>query len=644
MTARRRRLWEQRVLDPDGPWHDPLITGPVAGEPAGPTDDYWAEVDLNDARLPEDGSADGDPARVAGHDLSDVDENRLLAALAVVTWRWTGLGSLPIGVPEGAVRLDPRPATTLAGLTEAARAARRHAGTFYQSTESLGLRLLPAVGLAPGGQAGATITVGPHHAAYDGRKLSAETAQRFLRHVRMVVDAAPDTPLGELSLMDTEERALVLDEFSRTAPPAGNGRPLHENVDGPADRDAVVCGDDRLTYGELARRSGRLARHLLDSGVRREEVVGVNIGRSVDLVVGMLGVLRAGAAYLPLDPGYPADRLAFMRADAAVRTVVTSELLAELDAANAPDLTEPVAVDEGDLAYVIYTSGSTGTPKGVQVEHRQIVNSTAARYTVFPGPYDSYLALAGPSFDALGAGIYLTLCKGGTLVLPTDVETNDPWLLAKLVDREQVTHFDGVPAQYAGVLEAAPDVLARIRCAVVAGEACPPSLPARHFEVTGDAVLINEYGPTETTVWTMCHRMDRPFDGPVPIGRPVAGALAYVLDGDLRPLPIGVPGELCIGGANVAVRGYLGQPAATAERFVRNPFGPGLLYRTGDQVRWRADGVVDFLGRVDQQVKIRGYRVEPSEVEAALQTHPWSRRPGWCRPRPATTSGSWPTW
>jgi amino acid adenylation domain-containing protein len=280
-------------------------------------------------------------------------------------------------------------------------------------------------------------------------------------------------------------------------------------------------------------------------------------------------------------------------------------------------------VDERDLAYVIYTSGSTGTPKGVQVEHRQIVASTAARYSVFPGPYDSYLALAGPAFDALGAGIYLTLSRGGTLVLPTDDEVNDPWLLAKLVARERVTHFDGVPAQYAGVLDAAPDVLAGIRCAVVAGEACPPGLVARHFEVTGDAVFINEYGPTETTVWALCHRFDRPpGPGPIPIGRPVAGAVAYVMDDDLNPLPVGVPGELCIGGAGVAVRGYLGRPEATAERFVPDPFGDGLIYRTGDLVRWRPDGTVGFLGRIDQQVKIRGYRVEPSEVEAVLASHP----------------------
>ncbi|WP_439951605.1 AMP-binding protein, partial [Actinomadura macra] len=338
--------------------------------------------------------------------------------------------------------------------------------------------------------------------------------------------------------MGDAERALILDEFSATAPAAGDGRALHETVAGPPDATAVVCGDDRLTYAELARRSDRLARHLLDSGVRREEVVGVGMGRSADLIVAFLGVLKAGAAYLPLDPGYPPDRLEFMRADAGADRVVTSETLAELMRADGPGLAAPVPVGTGDLAYVIYTSGSTGTPKGVQVEHRQIVHSTAARYPVFPGPYESYLALAGPAFDALGAGIYLTLSRGGTLVLPTDDEAQDPWLLAKLIDRERVTHFDGVPAQYAAVLDAAPDVLAGIRCAVVAGEACPPGLPGRHFQVTGDAVLINEYGPTETTVWALCHRCERPPGPgakpgsgaePVPIGRPVAGALAYVL-------------------------------------------------------------------------------------------------------------------
>ncbi|GAA2127423.1 hypothetical protein GCM10009727_17230 [Actinomadura napierensis] len=720
MSARRRRLWEQRVLDPAGPWHDITFTVDVAGhadrlaaflrdlatgpgtEPAGgfrdapsaelkdgvvtatvpgvwgtpddlvhalatgappgdrdatPADlDHWAEklADAIDPRLPEDGdaAADADPAGVLSFGeahIAGAGDGLLLAALAVVAWRWTRQTDLAIGVPEGLVRLEADAGTPLGELARRAREARaaaaRHAGTFERAMEETGVRFLPSLRLmdaardapvhADGltltphvpahGPVGSTLAVGPAHAAYDARRLSAGTVERILAQMRMVIGAAPDTPLGALPLMEPAERTTILTRFSATAPAAGDGRALHETVDGPPDATAVVCGEDRLTYRDLARRSDRLARYLLDAGVHREEVVGVDIGRSADLVTGFLGVLKAGAAYLPLDPGYPPDRLEFMRTDAKARTMVTGELIAALDAAGAPGLDGPVPVDEADLAYVIYTSGSTGAPKGVQVEHRQIVNSTAARYSVFPGPYDSYLALAGPAFDALGAGIYLTLGRGGTLVLPTDAEVTDPWSLAKLADRERVTHFDGVPAQYAAVLDAAPGVLAGIRCAVVAGEACPPGLPARHFEVTGDAVLINEYGPTEATVWALCHSCERP-SGPagrrVPIGRPVAGALAFVLDDGLNPLPIGVPGELCVGGAGVAVRGYLGRPEASAERFVPNPFGAGLLYRTGDMVRWRPDGTVDFLGRIDQQVKIRGYRVEPGEVEAALQRHP----------------------
>ncbi|MEU9016612.1 amino acid adenylation domain-containing protein [Actinomadura sp. NPDC048394] len=724
MSARRRRLWEQRVLDPSGPWHDinftvdvtggadrarlsrltallhDLATGPATepegGFPATPSArledgvvtatvpamwgtpddfvhalatgappddrdatladlDHWAEklADAVDPRLPEDGDATKDtgPAGVLafGDAPAGADDGLLLAALAVVAWRWTRLTDLAIGVPEGLVRLEVDAGTPLGELTRRAREARaaaaRHAGTLERAMEESRVRLIPSLRLMdavrdapvhangltltphvpPHGPVGSTLAVGPAHAAYDARRLSAGTVERIVAQMRMVMGAAPDTPLGALPLMEPAERTTILTGFSATAPAAGDGRALHEIVDGPPDATAVVCGDDRLTYRDLDRRSDRLARYLLDAGVRRQEVVGVGIGRSADLVTGFLGVLKAGAAYLPLDPGYPPDRLEFMRADAKAGTIVTGELIARLDAAGAPGLDEPVAVNEADLAYVIYTSGSTGAPKGVQVEHRQIVNSTAARYSVFPGPYDSYLALAGPAFDALGAGIYLTLSRGGTLVLPTDDEVTDPWSLAKLADRERVTHFDGVPAQYAAVLDAAPDVLAGIRCAVVAGEACPPGLPARHFDVTGDAVLINEYGPTEATVWALCHTCERPSGTAgrrVPIGRPVAGALAFVLDDGLNPLPIGVPGELCIGGAGVAVRGYLGRPEASAERFVANPFGEGLLYRTGDMVRWRPDGTVDFLGRIDQQVKIRGYRVEPGEVEAALQRHP----------------------
>ncbi|MFB4306214.1 amino acid adenylation domain-containing protein [Actinomadura sp. GTD37] len=718
MSARQRRLWEQRVLDPDGPWHDVAFTIGVDGpygadrlaallreleaapgeEPGGgfravpaaglrdgvitatvpalwgtPDDfvravasgaaprpreaadadlDHWAGIltGASDPRFPEDGTAGRSPAGVVPFDAGAAGPDLLLAALAVVAWRWTRRTDLPVGLPGGLVRLELDGTTTLAALIESVRRARaeaeRHHGTAEQAMEELGIRFLPGLRLMDGapattvtsggltltphvpphGPAGAVLAVGPAHAAYDARRLSADTVRRVLRQTRMVIGrGAADVPLADLPLMDDAERATILGPFRRTAPPAGSGRALHEIIDGPADATAVVCGGDRLTYRELDRRSDRLARHLLDSGVRREEAVGVGIGRSADLVTAFLGVLKAGAAYLPLDPGHPSDLLEFMRADAGATTTVTAELLAGLDAAGAPGLAGPVPVGERDLAYVIYTSGSTGTPKGVQVEHRQIVHSTAARHTVFPGPYDSYLALAGPAFDALGAGIYLTLSRGGTLVLPADDEVTDPWLLAKLIDRERVTHFDGVPAQYAAALDAAPDVLAGIRCAVVAGEACPPGLPARHFEVTGDAVLVNEYGPTETTVWALCHRFERPpgaGSGPVPIGRPVAGALAYVLDDDLNPLPIGVPGELCVGGAGVAVRGYLGRPDTTARRFVRDPFGPGLVYRTGDLVRWRPDGAAEFLGRIDRQVKIRGHRVEPGEVEAALRRHP----------------------
>jgi len=723
MTARTRRLWEERVLDPAGPWHDLTfeidLTGPVelerlrtaidampvralptetaapevavsadrltvtlpalwgtpgeftealaaryagrplTGQPQTATDDpYWDELldGLPDLRFPTD-----QPSRTSGQAGTGTVAHRpgrhtpdlVLAALTVVLWRWTRRTDLAVGIPEGILRVDLDPDADLPAVAEQIRRRRadaaRHAGQFQQAAEDRGIRHLPAVSfwgdpipetripagesgelvLAPrivhGGAVGSVLTLGVDHAAYDARVLKAATVERFLAHLERVLEADQGLPVRRIPLMGEEERSTVLDRFSRTAPAAGQDCALHETVSGPADATAVVCGAERLTYGELERRSSVLARHLLDRGTRPGQIVGVSLPRSVELIVAYLGVLKAGAAYLPLDPGYPAERLDYMRADAGAELVVTRDLLDSL--ADGPALERPVPVGPDQLAYVIYTSGSTGRPKGVQVEHRQIVHSTAARYTVFPGPYTSYLALAGPSFDALGAGIYLVLSRGGTLVLPTDQEVSDPWLLAELTKRERVTHFDGVPAQYAAVLDADPGAFADLRCAVVAGEACPPGLPERHYQVTGDATLINEYGPTETTVWAVgytCDREQLPY-GSVPIGRPVAGAVARVVDEALLPVPIGVPGELCIGGSGVAVRGYLNRPDTTAERFVSNPFGEGVIYRTGDLVRWLEDGNLEFLGRIDQQVKVRGYRVEPSEIEAVLLSHPLVR-------------------
>jgi amino acid adenylation domain-containing protein len=372
--------------------------------------------------------------------------------------------------------------------------------------------------------------------------------------------------------------------------------------------------------------------------------VAVLASRSCATVAGILGVLKAGGAYVPLDPDYPFRRLAFLLDDSRAAVVLArrddaaslppgAPTVVDLDAADGPEsdagLT-PAGAGPDHLAYVIYTSGSTGAPKGVLVAHRNLSASTRARFRFYEGTVGRYLMVSSFAFDSSIAGLFWTLGQGGTLVLPGPGETTDPRALGALARRHRVTHFLGVPSLYGLLLEhAGPADLATLRVAIVAGEPCPPGLVGRHFKALPGAALVNEYGPTEATVWATAHRF-APGDGAsglVPIGRPIPGTKAYVLDPRGNEVPAGVTGELYLGGARVA-RGYHGRPDLTAERFVADPFAaaPGArLYRTGDLVRWRADGALECLGRVDGQVKVRGHRVELGEVEAALAAHPGVR-------------------
>lgn len=489
--------------------------------------------------------------------------------------------------------------------------------------------------------------------AYDSSRYISKTAERLLAQTRSVIDQGTrdlGLPLSKVTLLAAGERDLILGSWSRGAPAAADF-PLNVNglisdqAEARPDAVAVVCGQRKITYYDLVLRSRALARRLHAMEIGREDRVGVFLGRTADLIVAYLGVLQAGAAYVPIDPAQPTARQDLILADCGARAIITDGALprspfdtaatviqvADIDTAiDSQSLADRkrLGVQPEDLAYVIYTSGSAGTPKGVQVEHRNLLYSTLARLDFFDPPYSSYLALAGPSFDALGAGIYLTLCTGGKLVLPTDDEVIDPWMLVELMEREQVTHFDGVPAQYDVVLEVGATSLTHLRCAVVGGEVCPASLVQLHAATLPANPLINEYGPTEATIWATAFRWipGSHLEGAVPIGRPIRGARAYVLDERLEPVPAGVPGELYIGGVGVA-RGYLGNQELTKQHFLPDPFGaPGdRLYRTGDVVRWRYDSYLEFLGRADAQVKIRGFRVEPGEVEAVLLAHPGVR-------------------
>jgi myxalamid-type nonribosomal peptide synthetase MxaA len=482
-------------------------------------------------------------------------------------------------------------------------------------------------------------------AEYSTEVFEAHTVQRLLKHLGVLLQAGVgegrSLKVSELPLMDEQERTRLLREWNCTEGAYPRERCLHELVQEQARRTphavAVVDAERRLSYQQLEEQANALAGHLQQLGVRAESVVGVLSERTAATIVALLGVLKAGGAYVPLDPEHPAQRLRYMLEDAGIQVVIgRAGRLQELSlpGCHGVDVNQhwppraqapPVRVHPLNLAYLIYTSGSTGKPKGVLVAHRQIVNSTVARWRLLPDRISSYAMLAPLTFDASGAGIYWTLCTGGCLVFPRDEDVKDARQLARLIRNHEVSHFDGVASQYATLLDSQESSLSSVRCCILAGETLPLPLVGRHFAACPTAQLVNEYGPTEGTVWStayLCEEQEQ--RATVPIGRPIQNVRVHVLDEYLRPQPTGVPGELYIAGEGLA-RGYLNEPALTAERFIPNPHAlvPGeRLYRTGDRARYLSDGNLEFLGRVDTQVKVHGFRVELGEVEAALQEHP----------------------
>lgn len=405
------------------------------------------------------------------------------------------------------------------------------------------------------------------------------------------------------------------------------------------DATALVAGEERLTYRELAERADRLAHVLAARGVGPESVVGIHLERGLDQVVAVLATLKAGGAYLPLDPAYPAERIGYMIDDAAPRLVVTAHglpvpaahrpgttvLIEDLtaEAETAPDTPDtPPSVGEvraGHLAYVIYTSGSTGRPKGTEVPHRgmRLVIDAMASVLGLTGE-DRVLHLASASFDASVFEMLMAFGAGAALHL-APVDRGVPVDLTAFLKERRITALVLPPSALAALVDEAG--LPELRTVAVAGESCPPALAARW---AGARRFFNLYGPTEATIWSTWHRVTPAEAAGVPIGRPVPGTAVYVVDEELRPAPVGAPGELCVAGPTVA-RGYLGRAALTAERFVPDPFGDvpgGRLYRTGDLARRNESGALEFLGRMDDQVKIRGFRIELCEIERTVAAHP----------------------
>ncbi|MFI6447709.1 amino acid adenylation domain-containing protein [Kitasatospora sp. NPDC050543] len=470
------------------------------------------------------------------------------------------------------------------------------------------------------------------------------TVERFAGYLLRLLESAlqdPGLPLAKLDLLPGRERAQLLEDWNDTAHevPAATLPALFEaQAARTPDADAVVFGDTVVSYRELNERANRLAHHLIALGVGPEQFVALAVPRSVDMVVGLLAVVKAGAAYLPIDPGYPADRIAYMLADGAPALVLTTTALAGrlagderplvlLDATGDLDglpVTDPADADRtapltlAHPGYVIYTSGSTGRPKGVVVSHAGIasVAGTHIERLGLDGT-SRFLLVVSISFDVSMADIAMTLASGAALVLPGPDQQAVGRELYDLIVRHRVTHTDLV----APMLASLPDGdLPTLRGFVVGGEALPADLVERWSP--GRRVM-QVYGPTEATVVATMSDPLSPAPQAPPIGRPVWNTRTHVLDAGLQPAPVGVPGELYIAGAGLA-RGYWQRPALTGERFVADPYGPpgSRMYRTGDLVRRRADGNLEFLGRVDHQVKVRGFRIELGEVETALAKHP----------------------
>jgi amino acid adenylation domain-containing protein/non-ribosomal peptide synthase protein (TIGR01720 family) len=455
--------------------------------------------------------------------------------------------------------------------------------------------------------------------------------QRFISVLDRLIED-PQRALGAFAIGAPEE-AHVAECHAMPVSPV-DATPVHWLIERQAalhpDAPALIFGDERLSYRELEQRANQLAHCLIERGVGPDVLVGIGLTRSADMVIGVLAVLKAGGAYVPLDPDYPQERLSYMvehsniplllthgsirhRFDAPARVAVMEldrEPLCDL-----PDHAPEVSVSPEHLAYAIYTSGSTGKPKGVMVRHAALGNFLSSMASQ-PGmnASDVLVAVTSLSFDIAALELYLPLVCGARLVVVSRELATDGPALARYLDEVGATVLQATPATWRILVETGWSGRPGLR-ALCGGEALPPDLASDLIE--RGAELWNMYGPTETTIWSALHPVRSA--GIPPLGRPVANTRLCVLDAALHPAPFGMPGELYIGGDGLA-RGYLRRPALTAERFVPDPVGAsgGRLYRTGDLARWREDGVLEYLGRMDQQVKIRGYRIEPGEIEQRL--------------------------
>ncbi|MDP1948166.1 MAG: amino acid adenylation domain-containing protein [Nitrospirota bacterium] len=494
---------------------------------------------------------------------------------------------------------------------------------------------------------------------YNSTLFEAATIAQILDHLRSLLAAmavSPEQPLSELSMLMDWERRKVLMEWNRTRADYPSGSSIHALIDAQAahtpDALAAVSASGTLTYRQLSQQSNRVAHVLRQKGIERGSLVGLLLERSVEMVVGMLGILKAGAAYVPLDPDYTEERLAFMVRDCQLTTVVTNSRLRSRLRAEQPTMvcldddqsmvelcaedSAPVQVAADELAYVIYTSGSTGRPKGAMISHRSLVNFALAFAAECPmSRRDRVLHMATISFDAAVLEIFPCLVTGATLVIRAGLPPGSPVEFMQSCEQDCVTtlflptaYWQHLVQEWVADRVSIPASLQKI---IIGGEKAARSVCARWFALAGTRVqLLNAYGPTEATVAATMVNLSALWEGQgfgseVPIGRPLRNLRVYLLDRHRNPVPVGAIGELYIAGAGVG-QGYLHQPDLTAASFMADPFVPGdRMYKTGDLGKFRRDGQLLYIGRVDQQVKLRGFRIEPGEIEAALMAVPGVR-------------------
>ena len=480
---------------------------------------------------------------------------------------------------------------------------------------------------------------------------------QLLRHLEQILHnliTHTHNKLEEISLLSEREFQQILVEWNKTESPYPDSACMHQLIETQvkAKPEAIAVteinpnGFKSLTYQELDQQATQLAHYLLAQGMSVNAPIGIYLDRSIAMIIAILAVLKAGGAYVPLDPTYPSDRITYYVEQSGVELLITKSdvlekepladavskitCLLNLEIETSTIAQQPITplehnINNENLAYIIFTSGSTGKPKGVRVTHQNLVHSTTARSSYYSNTVESYLLLSSFAFDSSVAGIFWTLSQGGNLVLPPVRIEQNLSQLARIISQQKVSHTLCLPSLYALLLEERlTEQLQSLQTVIVAGEACPRALAKQHYQQLPKTKLYNEYGPTEATVWSSVYQMNTHDDtGVIPIGKPIANTQLYLLDDQLRPVPLGAVGEIYIGGAGIT-KGYLNQPQQTQERFITNPFslkGSEYLYRTGDLARYREDGNIEWLGRRDRQVKIRGHRIELGEIEEALRRH-----------------------